>query len=133
MLLLSGDLGAGKSEFCRGLAAGLGIQGAVPSPSFTILNLYTQGTLPFKHFDWYRINSPEELYESGLDEQLGGAGVTAIEWHERAPELLPDTCLEIRLQAVEGQADKRYILFVPHGDFRPLPYNDLSARKEDSP
>ncbi len=132
VLLLSGDLGAGKSEFCRGLARGLGIEGPIPSPSFTILNLYQSGSMPLKHFDWYRIHSPEELYESGLDEQIGGDGITAIEWHAQAPELLPADCLEVQLQPVEGDASKRRISLLPRGQFRRLDWPGTQA-KEDSP
>ena len=60
VLLLTGDMGEGKSEFCRGLARGLGITGPVTSPTFTILNVYEEGRLPFHHFDWYRVNGADE-------------------------------------------------------------------------
>ena len=63
VLLLWGDLGAGKSELTRGLADGLGISGPVSSPSFTILNVYEDGCIPLYHFDWYRLQSSEELYD----------------------------------------------------------------------
>ena len=75
VLLLWGDLGAGKSEFTRGLAQGLGVTATVTSPSFTILNVYDDGRIPLYHFDWYRLNSVEELYEMGMEEFLGGDGV----------------------------------------------------------
>ena len=74
VLLLWGDLGAGKSEFTRGLAQGLGVTATVTSPSFTILNVYDDGRIPLYHFDWYRLNSVEELYEMGMEEFLGGDG-----------------------------------------------------------
>lgn len=124
VLLLSGQMGAGKSEFCRGLARGLGIAGPIPSPSFTILNLYQEGRLPFRHFDWYRVEDREELLASGLDEMIGGEGITAIEWHERAPELLPEDCLEITLEGTEGRG--RRLSFTPRGAFRALPYDILA-------
>ena len=114
VLLLTGDMGEGKSEFCRGLARGLGITGPVTSPTFTILNVYEEGRLPFHHFDWYRVNGADELVESGLDEQIGGEAVSAIEWHERAPELLPRDCLEIMISS-EGEG--RSVSFVPRGAF----------------
>lgn len=116
VLLLTGDMSAGKSEFCRGLARGLGVKGPVPSPTFTILNVYEEGRLPFHHFDWYRVTSAEELLESGLDEQIGGACVSAIEWHERAPELLPERCLEVIIEKLpEGEG--RLVRFAPRGGF----------------
>ena len=62
VILLEGDLGAGKSEFARGVAKGLGVTETVTSPSFTILNVYESGKLPLYHFDWYRLESSEELY-----------------------------------------------------------------------
>ncbi len=102
VVLLTGDMGNGKSELARGIARGLGIQGPVPSPSFTILNLYDEGRLPLYHFDWYRVESQEELLESGLDEHIGQEGITLIEWHEKAPELLPDDCLQIIITQLPG-------------------------------
>ena len=62
VILLEGDLGAGKSELARGVAKGLGVQETVTSPSFTILNVYESGSIPLYHFDWYRLESSEELY-----------------------------------------------------------------------
>ena len=127
MLLLSGDLGAGKSELMRGIAQAMGIQGPVPSPTFTLLNLYDEGNMPLKHFDWYRVQDAEELREAGLDEMVGGEGLTAIEWHERAPELLPSDCLEIILTALSEE--KRQIAFLPHGQFRALDYQQIAHAK----
>ncbi len=75
VLLLLGDLGAGKSEFTRGLAKGLGIADPITSPTFTILNVYESGRVPLYHFDWYRLNSVEELYEMGMEEHLGGSAL----------------------------------------------------------
>lgn len=123
VLLLSGDLGAGKSELMRGIAQGLGIAGPIPSPTFTMLNIYTEGSLLLKHFDWYRVQDAEELRASGLDEMIGGEGLTAIEWHERASELLPPDCLEIVLTTLSENA--REIKFLPHGQFRELDYHQI--------
>ena len=100
VLVLRGKMGAGKSEFSRGIARGLGITGPVPSPSFTILNAYDEGRLPLYHFDWYRVEDPEELYEIGAPEYLPGDGVTLVEWAERAEELLPEKRTEIFIQAL---------------------------------
>ena len=79
VVLMTGDMGAGKSEFSRGIARGLGITCAVPSPSFTILNVYEEGRIPLFHFDWYRIGDESELTDMGLDEYVGGDGVALIE------------------------------------------------------
>lgn len=131
VLLLTGGLGAGKSELCRGIARGLGIQGPVPSPSFTILNRYEEGHVPYNHFDWYRVSGEEELRESGLDEMLDRHSISAIEWHERAPGLLPADCLEISLTPLDG--DERQISFQPRGAFRALDWAALTPPpKEDT-
>ncbi|NLC33084.1 MAG: tRNA (adenosine(37)-N6)-threonylcarbamoyltransferase complex ATPase subunit type 1 TsaE [Clostridiales bacterium] len=124
VLLLSGAMGSGKSELCRGIARGLGIAGPVTSPTFTILNLYDEGIIPFHHFDLYRINSWEELLESGLDEFMGGDSITAIEWHERAPNLMSKDCLEISISFHED-GSCRVIEFLPRGTFRALDYEIL--------
>ncbi|NLB38844.1 MAG: tRNA (adenosine(37)-N6)-threonylcarbamoyltransferase complex ATPase subunit type 1 TsaE [Clostridiales bacterium] len=117
VLLLKGDMGAGKSELARGIARGLGITGPVPSPSFTILNAYDEGRVPFHHFDWYRVNGASELTESGLDEFIG-QGITVIEWPERAPSLWPEDRLEIAIVALSEQG--RSIDMRSIGNFRTL-------------
>ncbi len=118
VLLLLGDLGAGKSEFTRGLAQGLGIQGTVASPSFTILNVYEDGRVPLYHFDWYRLNSAEELYEMGMDEYLGGDGVAVVEWPSQCPEAIPADYLEISLTPT-GE-NEREVIITPRGGFREI-------------
>ena len=118
VLLLLGDLGAGKSEFTRGLAQGLGIQGTVASPSFTILNVYEDGRVPLYHFDWYRLNSAEELYEMGMDEFLGGDGIAVVEWPSQCPEAIPADYLEISLTPM-GESE-REITITPRGGFREI-------------
>ncbi len=116
VVLLSGEMGAGKSEFARGVARGLGIEGSIPSPTFTLLNIYKEGRLPLYHFDWYRIEDPEELLQSGLNEFIGADGVTLIEWHERAKELLPESCIEVCINVKENL--EREVNFIRHGNFR---------------
>ena len=115
VVLLRGDLGAGKSEFARGVARGLGVSGPVPSPSFTILNMYDEGRIPLYHFDWYRIHDPDEIGEMGFEEQLHGDGVSLIEWSERAVEYLPERALIISIRAVND--DTREITFTARGGF----------------
>lgn len=118
VLLLWGDLGAGKSELTRGLADGLGISGPVSSPSFTILNVYEDGCIPLYHFDWYRLQSSEELYEMGMDEYLGGDGIAVVEWPGQCPDAIPEDCLSITITPVDETT--REIVFSPRGSFRPL-------------
>ncbi len=118
VILLTGDLGAGKSELARGIARGLGITCAVPSPSFTIMNVYEEGRVPLYHFDWYRIGDPSELTDMGLDEYLGGDGIALIEWHERAGYLIPETCLEISIRPLDDS--RREITFLPRGRWEEL-------------
>ena len=118
VLLLLGDLGAGKSELTRGIARGLGVSSPVASPSFTILNVYDEGRIPLYHFDWYRLNSAEELYEMGMDEYLGGDGVAVVEWPSRCPEAVPEKYLEVRIDPVDDCA--REIALIPRGGFREL-------------
>ena len=107
VVLLEGQLGAGKSELTRGIAKGLGVTETVTSPSFTILNVYESGRCPLYHFDWYRLEDAEELYELGLDEYLGGDGIAVVEWPERCPDAVPEKLIRIRLEATDD--DKRLI------------------------
>ena len=112
VLLLAGPLGAGKTSFVQGLARGLGITGVVNSPTFTIVKEY-RGRLPLFHFDLYRLEEAEELWELGLDEYLDSVGVSALEWGERALALLPRDHLLIRLEP-KGP-EEREITFTPTG------------------
>ena len=118
VLLFYGNLGAGKSEMTRGIAEGLGVSGPVTSPSFTILNVYDDGRVPLYHFDWYRLESAEELYEMGMDEYLGGDGVAVVEWPTQCPEAIPETHLAVKLTPV-GESE-REITLTPMGDFRSI-------------
>ncbi len=117
-VLLKGDLGAGKSEFARGVARGLGYTCVIPSPTFTLMNLYEGGDRRLCHFDWYRLSGEDELLESGLDEFIGGDEVAMIEWPERAPDCVPDTHLCVCLYA--GEDGERTSTMAGHGGFRSL-------------
>jgi tRNA threonylcarbamoyladenosine biosynthesis protein TsaE len=86
VIALSGDLGAGKTQFVRGLARGLGIAARVHSPTFTLVNEYGGGRLTLFHLDLYRLETPEQILSAGIEEYLKPAGVAVIEWAERLME-----------------------------------------------
>lgn len=110
-ITLSGDLGVGKTVFAQGLAKGLGIDEPINSPTFTILQVYEGGRLPFYHFDVYRIADSEEMYEIGFEEYFYGEGVCLIEWPERIPDILPLDCVRITIDKVLDKGfDYRKIL-----------------------
>jgi tRNA threonylcarbamoyladenosine biosynthesis protein TsaE len=92
---LIGDLGAGKTEFVKGLDLGLGFAGEVTSPTFTILHEYRGGRLPLFHLDFYRLHDESELDEIGFDEYLKAGGVCAIEWGNRFPNRLPPDSIKV--------------------------------------
>lgn len=95
---LNGDLGTGKTVFTQGVAAGLGIKEPVNSPTFTIVQEYEDGRLPFYHFDVYRIGDIEEMEEIGYDDYFFGKGICLIEWAELIEELLPESIIEITIE-----------------------------------
>jgi tRNA threonylcarbamoyladenosine biosynthesis protein TsaE len=97
---LHGVLGAGKTQLAKGLARGLGFEGDVTSPTFTIIHEYRGGRLPLYHIDLYRIRSEKEAVDLGLEEYLPGDGVTVIEWPDRIPSLLPPEARHWELQVV---------------------------------
>lgn len=112
---LIGELGAGKTVFTQGFAAGLGIDGPVSSPTFTIMQVYEGGRLPFYHFDVYRIADVEEMEEIGYEECFYGEGVSLIEWANLIEELLPDRCLRIVMEKDPEQGfDYRRITLERH-------------------
>ncbi len=107
VVLLTGGLGAGKSVLARGLARGLGVTQVMPSPTFTLMQPY-EGRIPFYHFDLYRLDEPDQFYEAGLDEFVGGDGAAAIEWPERAGLDL-NACLRVSLARCEEDDDARAV------------------------
>ncbi|MFC6181054.1 tRNA (adenosine(37)-N6)-threonylcarbamoyltransferase complex ATPase subunit type 1 TsaE [Lactiplantibacillus daowaiensis] len=115
LILLDGDLGAGKTTFTKGLAKRLGIDANVKSPTFTLVREYHQGRLPLYHMDVYRLEDggAEDL---GLDEYFDGDGVSVVEWSEFISELLPATYLRIALSRSDTQDDTRTITLTAHGD-----------------
>ena len=95
---LTGDLGVGKTVFTQGVAAGLGITEPVSSPTFTIVQVYEEGRLPFYHFDVYRIGDIEEMDEVGFEEYVMGEGVSLIEWANLIEEILPERRTNILIE-----------------------------------
>ena len=95
---LDGDLGVGKTVFTQGFAAGLGIEEPVNSPTFTIVQVYEEGRLPFYHFDVYRIGDIEEMEEIGYDDYFFGGGICLIEWAELIEEILPEDRISITIE-----------------------------------
>ncbi|MBC5658189.1 tRNA (adenosine(37)-N6)-threonylcarbamoyltransferase complex ATPase subunit type 1 TsaE [Anaerosacchariphilus sp. NSJ-68] len=95
---LTGDLGVGKTVFTQGFARGLGVKEHVNSPTFTIVQEYGEGRLPFYHFDVYRIGDIEEMDEIGYEDYFYGEGVCLIEWAELIEELLPENRIAVRIE-----------------------------------
>ena len=103
IVALDGELGAGKTLFVQGLAAGMGVPGEVfvRSPSFALLNEYRGGRLPLYHLDFYRLERAAEIWDLGLEEYLDGDGVCIIEWADRFPGALPGRTRHIRFRIVD--------------------------------
>lgn len=109
---LIGDLGVGKTVFTQGLAKGLGITEPVSSPTFTILQIYKEGRLPFYHFDVYRISDIDEMDEIGYEDCFYGNGLTLIEWSNLIEEILPQKRTEVVIEKdLERGFDYRKITF----------------------
>lgn len=118
VLLLRGELGAGKSVFARGIARGLGIKGPIASPTFTLMQCH-QGQLSLHHFDLYRLTNDDELYEAGLFEFIGGDAVTVVEWPERCENALPMQHLDVTI-IYGDEEDTRTITVTSIGGFREM-------------
>ena len=103
-----GDLGAGKTAFTRGLARGLGCTGRVTSPTFTVVNEY-EGRLPLFHFDLYRLDGEDALYDIGWEDYLDRGGVCAVEWSERAEAALPRETVWVSIRRCAESEDWRRI------------------------
>ncbi len=100
-----GDLGMGKTAFTRGLARGLGCTCRVTSPTFTIVNEYS-GALPLFHFDMYRLDSSDDLFDIGWEDYLSRGGVCAVEWSERVEDALPEDALWVSFARGDGENDR---------------------------
>ncbi|HIV35360.1 MAG TPA: tRNA (adenosine(37)-N6)-threonylcarbamoyltransferase complex ATPase subunit type 1 TsaE [Candidatus Blautia intestinigallinarum] len=95
---LEGDLGVGKTVFTQGVADGLGIKEPISSPTFTIIQEYQEGRLPFYHFDVYRIGDVEEMEEIGYDDYFFGDGICLIEWANLIEEILPENVITVKIE-----------------------------------
>jgi tRNA threonylcarbamoyladenosine biosynthesis protein TsaE len=112
VLALHGDLGSGKTCFVQGLARALGIQRAVTSPTFTMINEYP-GPRPLCHIDLYRIHGPDEALSLGLEEYLHADGITAIEWAERAGDLIPRQAFHLHFERTSDPDERAIRLVCP--------------------
>lgn len=107
VIAYTGDLGAGKTAFTRGLARGLGITERITSPTFTIVNEYQGGRLPLFHFDMYRLGSSDELYEIGWEDYLARGGVCAVEWSEIVADALEEDCIRVDIRQSDTENQRK--------------------------
>lgn len=112
IVVMNGDLGAGKTHLTKGIAEGLEVSDYITSPTFTIVNEYS-GRLPLYHFDVYRIEDIHEMYEIGFEEYIYGRGVSIIEWGDMIRELLPEEVIDIRISKLKD--DERKIIIDDKG------------------
>ena len=110
VIAYTGDLGAGKTAFTQGLAAGLGIDTRVTSPTFTIVNEYEGGRLPLFHFDMYRLGSSDELFDIGWEDYLARGGVCAVEWSENVDDALDADCIRVDIR--RGESDDQRLIHI---------------------
>lgn len=119
-LILTGDLGAGKTQLTKGIAEGLGVDDNITSPTFTIEMVYDQGRMPLYHFDLYRLNDPLQLEDTGLFDVLDADGVCVIEWGEQFEEEIGNERLDVIITRMSeessiGEEPLRKINFISHG------------------
>ncbi len=108
IVALIGDLGTGKTTLTRYIAEGLGVTDRITSPTFTIVSEYHTGRLPLYHFDVYRLESSEELFETGAEEYFDAGGVCIIEWADQIAEILPDETICIFIEYGEKEGERVY-------------------------
>lgn len=113
VIAYTGDLGAGKTAFTRGLARGLEIPERVTSPTFTIVNEYEGGRLPLFHFDMYRLGSSDELFDIGWEDYLARGGVCAVEWSENVEDALEEGTIRIDIR--RGEHENQRLITVENG------------------
>ena len=110
VVAFTGDLGAGKTAFTRGLARGLGIPDRITSPTFTIVNEYEGGRLPLFHFDMYRLGSADELFDIGWEDYLRRGGVCAVEWSENIADALEEDAVRVDIR--RGTSDQERVITI---------------------
>ena len=130
-MLLQGEMGAGKSVLTRAAARGMGVEGPVPSPTFTILNIHDGRKMKLYHFDLYRLEGEDALYEMGLDEYIPARdGASLIEWPQMAEEAMPSDHLAVDIRyAHDGEA--REIALAPMGAFDQARLDEILNAMED--
>lgn len=111
-LALHGELGSGKTCFVQGLAQGLDVNRPVTSPTFTLVNEYP-GTIPLYHMDLYRIAHPGELFALSLEEYFESRSIVAIEWAERAANLLPKDCIHVKFETTAIASERKISILLP--------------------
>ncbi|MGI6230680.1 MAG: tRNA (adenosine(37)-N6)-threonylcarbamoyltransferase complex ATPase subunit type 1 TsaE [Tractidigestivibacter sp.] len=121
VLVLTGDLGAGKTQLTKGIAAGMGVEGDVTSPTFTIEMVYEGTSMPLYHFDLYRLDDPDQLEDTGLFDVMGTDGVCVIEWGEQFSDQIGDARLDVLVTRLDDKADPgeeppREVRFVSHDE-----------------
>jgi len=121
VICLNGDLGVGKTAFVQGLVKALGVTEPISSPAFTIVNCY-EGNMPIYHFDVYRIEDCDEMYEIGFEEYVYSNGITLIEWSEKIEEILPKNRIEIVISKD----------FNKHDDYRTISIERNEAKHENT-
>ncbi|MGN0733898.1 MAG: tRNA (adenosine(37)-N6)-threonylcarbamoyltransferase complex ATPase subunit type 1 TsaE [Emergencia sp.] len=108
VIALIGDLGTGKTTLSRYIAEGLGVKETITSPTFTVVLEYHSGRLPLYHFDVYRVNDPDDLFEIGAEEYFYKGGVSIVEWADQVAEILPDDTLCIFIEYGEKEGERIY-------------------------
>ena len=111
IVTITGDLGVGKTVFVRGIAEGLGVNDYITSPTFNIVNQY-QGEKLLNHFDVYRVNDEESLFDIGFYEYINGDGISVIEWADLISDILPDKLIEIVINKDKNRIEKRVISLI---------------------
>ena len=114
VLVLAGDLGAGKTTFTQGLAASLGVTTPVTSPTFTLVHEYA-GRVPIVHIDVYRLEHLQEVHDLGFDELVGGEAIAIVEWGDILGPLLPPDRLQLTFEYATDDENTRFVSLAPHG------------------
>lgn len=120
VVALNGELGAGKTHFTSGVAKSIGISSHITSPTYTIVNEYTEGEVLLMHFDTYRLTCGDDLYDIGFDDYLARKGIIIIEWAENVDDALPENTIKVNIKRhdSEGENLRTVVIEFPEGDER---------------